>query len=66
MTENRPKPGQDVPLMPGQLPPTPGVSEGETESGGEYVLVDRQRRSTDLSVKDGDMSPPPPPTRNEE
>ena len=52
--------------MPGQLPPTPGASEGEMESGDEYVLVERQRTSADLDVKDGDVPPPPQPTRNDD
>lgn len=40
--------------MPGALPPTPGASEGESES--EYVLVSR-RQSADKR-EDGDHPPP--------
>lgn len=77
MTANRPKTGEgrptsgwrqgqgDVPPMPGQLPPTPGASEGESSaSENEYVLVERQRTSADLGLKDGDV--PPPPTADED
>ena len=68
-TANRPKTGDgrpSAPPMPGQLPPTPGASEGESYSSeNEYVLVERQRKSADLVVKDGDV-PPPHPTKNEE
>ncbi|KUJ13626.1 uncharacterized protein LY89DRAFT_737595 [Mollisia scopiformis] len=39
--------------MPGALPPTPGASEGESES--EYVLVSR-RQSAD-TAEDGDNPP---------
>jgi len=67
-TANRPKTGEgrpasawkqsDVPPMPGQLPPTPGASEGESEP--EYVLVERLSggvASADFGVKDEDASP---------
>jgi hypothetical protein len=57
-----------APPMPGALPPTPGASEGESESLSEsepgYVLVERQRMKTsadlDSAAEDGDVPPPPP------
>jgi hypothetical protein len=61
-----------APPMPGALPPTPGASEGESESLSEsepeYVLVERQRMnpSADLNpvAEDGDDLPPPPPAKD--
>jgi hypothetical protein len=62
-----------APPMPGALPPTPGASEGESESLSEsepeYVLVERQRMnpSADLNPvaeDDGDDVPPPPPAKD--
>ena len=49
--------------MPGALPPTPGASEGESESAESYVFVERGRESktADLLGKDGDANQPPPP-----
>ena len=53
--------------MPGQLPPTPGASEGESSaSESEYVLVEREWTSADLGLKDGDVLLSSPPTRTEE
>ncbi|KAE8448870.1 hypothetical protein EG329_008872 [Mollisiaceae sp. DMI_Dod_QoI] len=48
------KPNEYSASMPGTLPPTPGASEGESES--EYVLVSR-RQSADKG-EDGDNPPP--------
>ena len=63
-----------APPLPGALPPTPGASEGESESLSEsepeYVLVERQRMnpSADLNsvAEDGDDVPPPPPAKDHE
>lgn len=58
-----------APPMPGALPPTPGASEGESESLSEsepeYVLVKRQGMNTNADLNpvtedDGDDAPPPP------
>jgi hypothetical protein len=44
-----------TPPMPGQLPPTPGASEGEYGSEPEYVVVNRKRTSAD-GKQDGEIS----------
>jgi hypothetical protein len=51
--DERTQEGYSAP-MPGALPPTPGASEGESES--EYILVSR-RQSADTR-EDGDNPPP--------
>lgn len=60
-TANRPQTGKkqesySTPPMPGQLPPTPGASEGESSSESEYVLV--KAAADDTPRKDGDVPPP--------
>jgi len=49
-------PSYTAPPMPGALPPTPGASEGESDS--DYVVVEAERKSADIG-EDGDMPPPP-------
>jgi hypothetical protein len=44
-------PSYTTPPMPGALPPTPGASEGESDS--EYIHVGRKRTSADIG-QDGD------------
>ncbi|EPE30630.1 hypothetical protein GLAREA_03597 [Glarea lozoyensis ATCC 20868] len=44
-----------TPPMPGQLPPTPGASEGEYGSEPEYVVVNRKKTSADGN-QDGEIS----------
>jgi hypothetical protein len=43
-----------TPPMPGQLPPTPGASEGEYGSEPEYVVVEKKRTSADED-QDGEV-----------
>ncbi len=49
-------PSHIAPPMPGALPPTPGASEGDSDS--EYVVVEVERKRADFG-KDGDMPPLP-------